>query len=179
MPEGAAAPAVPASNGGRPHDPAAGDRLRLLREEVGKLLREVPGTVTSVSASVADCAVHITWAAGHLPAGRSAPVPAESTAPAPPGSAPHSAGAPPAAPEHLVCAPMVGTFYRAPEPGAPPFVEVGDRVVAGQTVGIIEAMKLMNSIDAECSGTVTGVLVAEGEPVEFAQPLVRIAADAG
>ena len=73
--------------------------------------------------------------------------------------------------------PMVGTFYRAPAPGEPPFVEVGDRVRSGQTVCIIEAMKLMNEIEAEVSGQVMEILVQNGEPVEYGQPLMRINPD--
>jgi acetyl-CoA carboxylase biotin carboxyl carrier protein len=74
----------------------------------------------------------------------------------------------------LVRAPMVGTFYRAPEPGAPPFVAPGARVEPDTVVGIIEVMKLMNSIPAGCAGVVTNVLVGNAEPVEFGQPLVAI-----
>jgi acetyl-CoA carboxylase biotin carboxyl carrier protein len=74
----------------------------------------------------------------------------------------------------LVRAPMVGTFYRAPEPGAPPFVEPGARVEPDTIVGIIEVMKLMNSIPAGCAGIVTNVLAGNAEPVEFGQPLLAI-----
>jgi acetyl-CoA carboxylase biotin carboxyl carrier protein len=73
-----------------------------------------------------------------------------------------------------ILSPMVGTFYRAPAPDEPPFVEVGDRIRTGQTVCIIEAMKLMNEIEAEVSGEVIEVLVQNGEPVEYNQPLMRI-----
>jgi acetyl-CoA carboxylase biotin carboxyl carrier protein len=76
-----------------------------------------------------------------------------------------------------VQSPMVGTFYRAPAPGEAPFVEVGDRVKAGQSVCIIEAMKLMNEIEAEVSGQVMEILVQNGEPVEYGQPLMRINPD--
>ena len=72
---------------------------------------------------------------------------------------------------------MVGTFYRAPAPGEQPFVEIGDRVRVGQTVCIIEAMKLMNEIEAEVSGQIIDVLVHNGEPVEYGQPLMRIKPD--
>ena len=70
--------------------------------------------------------------------------------------------------------PMVGTAYRSPEPGAPPFVEAGTRVTAGQTILIIEAMKTMNHIPAPYAGTVLAVLVDDGQPVEFAEPLAVI-----
>jgi acetyl-CoA carboxylase biotin carboxyl carrier protein len=73
-----------------------------------------------------------------------------------------------------VKSPMVGTAYRAPEPGAPPFVEVGSRVTQGQTLMIIEAMKTMNHIPAPRAGTVTHILVENGQPVEYGEPLVII-----
>ena len=76
-----------------------------------------------------------------------------------------------------VPSPMVGTFYRAPAPGEAPFVEVGDRVRKGQTVCIIEAMKLMNEIEAEISGQVMEILLQNGDPVEYGQPLMRINPD--
>ena len=89
------------------------------------------------------------------------------------------AAATPATPEepegHLVKSPMVGTFYRAASPGAKPFVEVGDSVQAGDTLCIIEAMKLMNEIESDKSGVVKQILVENGQPVEFGQPLVVIA----
>ena len=71
--------------------------------------------------------------------------------------------------------PMVGTFYRAASPGAKPFVEVGDTVQVGDTLCIIEAMKLMNEIESDKSGVVKQVLAENGQPVEFGQPLVVIA----
>lgn len=76
-----------------------------------------------------------------------------------------------------VKSPMVGTFYRSPAPGEPAFVELGDRVRSDQTVCIIEAMKLMNEIEAEVSGQVMEILVQNGEPVEFGQILMRINLD--
>jgi len=76
-----------------------------------------------------------------------------------------------------VTSPMVGTFYRAPAPGEPSFVEVGERIRKGQPVCIIEAMKLMNEIDAEVSGQVMEILIQNGEPVEFGQPLMRVNPD--
>jgi acetyl-CoA carboxylase biotin carboxyl carrier protein len=73
-----------------------------------------------------------------------------------------------------VHSPMVGTAYRSPEPGAPPFVEAGSKVTAGQTILIIEAMKTMNHIPAPHAGTVLAVLVDDGQPVEYAEPLAVI-----
>ena len=72
---------------------------------------------------------------------------------------------------HLVKAPMVGTFYRSPSPDAKPFVEVGQAVKEGDTICIIEAMKLMNEIEADASGVVKAILVENGQPVEYGQPL--------
>jgi acetyl-CoA carboxylase biotin carboxyl carrier protein len=70
--------------------------------------------------------------------------------------------------------PMVGTFYRSPAPDEPPFAAIGDRIKVGQTVCIIEAMKLMNEIEAESAGQVVEVLVENGQPIEFGQPLMYI-----
>lgn len=74
----------------------------------------------------------------------------------------------------VIKSPMVGTFYRAPSPASAPFVEVGQKVSIGDTLCIIEAMKLMNEIEAECAGTIVEILVNNGEPVEFGEPLFRI-----
>jgi acetyl-CoA carboxylase biotin carboxyl carrier protein len=75
---------------------------------------------------------------------------------------------------HTVNSPMVGTFYRAPSPGASPFVEVGQNVKAGDTLCIIEAMKLLNQIEADKSGTIKAILAENGEPIEYGQPLFVI-----
>lgn len=75
---------------------------------------------------------------------------------------------------HQVTSPMVGTFYRAPNPNAKPFADVGTQVKVGDTLCIIEAMKMMNQIEADKAGTVKAVLVENGEPVEFGQPLFVI-----
>ena len=82
-----------------------------------------------------------------------------------------------AAPEpqgHVLKSPMVGTFYRAPSPGAPSFVEVGQSVTKGETLCIIEAMKLLNEIESDATGVVKAILVENGQPVEYGQPLFRI-----
>jgi acetyl-CoA carboxylase biotin carboxyl carrier protein len=97
---------------------------------------------------------------------------------APPTAPPPVAPAPAPAPvstAHAVKSPMVGTFYRSSSPGSPAFVEVGQKVNAGDTICIIEAMKMMNQIQADKSGVVEAVLVGDGEPVEFDQALVTIA----
>jgi acetyl-CoA carboxylase biotin carboxyl carrier protein len=74
----------------------------------------------------------------------------------------------------VIPAPMIGTFYRAPKPGEPSFVEIGDVVEVGQTIGIIEAMKIMNEIAAESAGVVVEILAGNGQAVEFGQPLLRL-----
>jgi acetyl-CoA carboxylase biotin carboxyl carrier protein len=98
------------------------------------------------------------YAAPSAPAAAAAPAPAVAAEPS----------------GHVVKSPMVGTFYRSSAPGAPAFVEVGSTVKEGDTLCIIEAMKLLNEIDADLSGTVTKILVENGQPVEFGQPLFVI-----
>jgi acetyl-CoA carboxylase biotin carboxyl carrier protein len=100
--------------------------------------------------------------------------PAASPPPAP--HAEESAARAPAPAPHLkeIRSPMVGTFYKAPEPGAEPYIKVGNRVTPGQTVCIIEAMKIMNEIEAEVAGTVREISVEDGQPVEFGQVLFRV-----
>lgn len=93
-------------------------------------------------------------------------------APISPMAAAAAVEAAPSEPEgHLVKSPMVGTFYRSGSPGAPPFAEVGQTIKQGDTLCIIEAMKLMNEIEADASGTIKAILVENGQPVEFGQPL--------
>jgi acetyl-CoA carboxylase biotin carboxyl carrier protein len=77
----------------------------------------------------------------------------------------------PKANEHVITAPMVGTFYGSPSPGAKPFVEIGDEVKVGQVLCIIEAMKMMNQIEADRAGRITSIMARNGDPVEFGQPL--------
>jgi acetyl-CoA carboxylase biotin carboxyl carrier protein len=122
--------------------------------------------------------VRITRAFAPSAATASAPSPAAAAGAAPSAvvPVPAAAPAPPAEPEgHVVKSPMVGTFYRAATPGAKAFVEVGDSVQVGDTLCIIEAMKLMNEIEADKAGVVKQVLAENGQPVEFGQPLVIIA----
>ncbi|MEW5863162.1 MAG: acetyl-CoA carboxylase biotin carboxyl carrier protein [Pseudomonadota bacterium] len=109
------------------------------------------------------------------PASAAATSGAESTPSAAATAAESAEAKSPAAPEgHVLKAPMVGTFYRAASPEAKPFVEVGQTVKEGQVVCIIEAMKLMNEIEADCSGTIKAILVENGQPVEYGQPLFII-----
>ena len=106
-----------------------------------------------------------------------APVPAAPAMPAPvaPALAPAPAAAPAVNTDDAVKSPMVGTFYRSPSPEAPSFVEVGQSVRAGDVLCIVEAMKMMNQIEADRAGTVTAIHAENGEPVEFDQPLITIA----
>jgi acetyl-CoA carboxylase biotin carboxyl carrier protein len=98
------------------------------------------------------------------------------TADTPNGAPPGQSVPPPTSDRRLVeiLSPMVGTFYRSPAPDESPFVDVGDRIRSGQTVCIIEAMKLLNEIDAEVSGEIVEILVQNSEPVEYGQPLMRV-----
>ena len=115
---------------------------------------------------------------------QAAPATAVSVAPPPqpapvPAAPPPAAAAPPPAQEpeeegHAVSAPMVGTFYSSSSPGAPPFVQVGDHVSEGDTLCIIEAMKMMNQIEAEVSGVIKSIRAQNGEPVEYGQILFVI-----
>jgi acetyl-CoA carboxylase biotin carboxyl carrier protein len=121
--------------------------------------------------------VRITRAGASGPAPTAVPVTLSPVmAPAPAAEAVAAAPSEPTEPEgHQVKSPMVGTFYRSASPGAKPFVEVGDSVEVGDTLCIIEAMKLMNEIESDKSGVVKQVLAENGQPVEFGQPLVVIA----
>jgi len=103
--------------------------------------------------------------------------PVQAVAPAAaPLAAPATAPAAPTALEgHIIKSPMVGTFYRAGSPGAKPFVEVGDTVKVGQTICVIEAMKLMNEIEADKDGVVKAIMVENAQPVEYGEPLMMIA----
>ena len=102
------------------------------------------------------------------PVSAAAPATAAEARPSQPAAA---AEPPPGQEGHVVKAPMVGTFYRSPSPDAKPFVEVGQAVKEGDTICIIEAMKLMNEIEADASGVVKAILVENGQPVEYGQPL--------
>lgn len=118
---------------------------------------------------------------GYAPQAAHAGYAPQQTAPAPPPQQAASSAAPPAAAEaepeddgFAVIAPMVGTFYSAASPGSAPFVQVGDRVKQGDTLCIVEAMKMMNQIEAEVSGTIKSIRVQNGDPVEYGQVLFVI-----
>ncbi|MFJ8443942.1 acetyl-CoA carboxylase biotin carboxyl carrier protein [Kitasatospora griseola] len=102
--------------------------------------------------------------------------PGGAAAPAGPVTDGQTSSAEPEAPDglHHVCAPMIGTYYHAPEPGAPPFVAVGDTVIAGQPIGILEVMKMMSPVEADIAGRVVEILAADGTAVEFQQRLIAV-----
>ncbi|MEL7046342.1 MAG: acetyl-CoA carboxylase biotin carboxyl carrier protein [Pseudomonadota bacterium] len=133
-------------------------------EESVRISRGVSGTLAAPPS----------YAPAPAPVAVTAPAPAPVAAP-PPADA--EASATPAGEDtqgHVVKSPMVGTFYRSPSPSSPSFVEVGKTVKAGDVLCIVEAMKMMNQIEADVSGTIEAVLVENGEPVEFDQPLFSI-----
>lgn len=167
-----------------PHAPDAPDApevaapaLDELARTIADLAHRIEGPLHSLRVRSGDAAIELEW---------SRPAPADAAAP-PEGTAGNGAAASATAaagsegagtPEGdlaYVCSPMVGTFYHAPEPGADPFVSPGDTVEEGQQVGIIEAMKLMNRIDAEQAGRVVEVLVPNGTPVEYGERLIACA----
>ncbi|HWH84579.1 MAG TPA: acetyl-CoA carboxylase biotin carboxyl carrier protein [Burkholderiaceae bacterium] len=127
-------------------------------------ITEADGKVRIVKADPAGAPLmqHYAPQPMHAPLAVAAPAPA---------AAPAVAEAPPG---HAVKSPMVGTFYRSANPGAKPFAEVGDAIKEGDPICIIEAMKIMNEIEADKSGTVTGILCENGQAVEFGQPLFTI-----
>jgi acetyl-CoA carboxylase biotin carboxyl carrier protein len=130
-------------------------------EESVRLARVTTGTVVATPVAHAAHAAHA-----------AAPQPMQSPVQAATGAAPKAAQELPDG--DVVRSPMVGTFYAAPAPDKPPFVSVGQAVKAGDTLGIIEAMKMFNPIEAEVSGTVLKILIESGQPVEFDQPLFVI-----
>jgi acetyl-CoA carboxylase biotin carboxyl carrier protein len=120
-------------------------------------------------------------AAAAVPVAQVVHAPAPAAAPAgrlselqPGALAAEGAAAAPKPNEHVITAPMVGTFYAAPSPGAKPFVEIGDEIEVGQVLCVIEAMKMMNQIEADKAGRVTSIMARNGDPVEFGQPLFVI-----
>ncbi|HEX4703275.1 MAG TPA: acetyl-CoA carboxylase biotin carboxyl carrier protein [Pseudonocardiaceae bacterium] len=151
------------------HDPPVHGSLAELREHTRRLANDLAGALRRVSVRSGDTTIEVEWQEHPEPAdGHPAPVVA-SAAPA----------TVPTDDRIMVCSPMVGTVYRASAPDAAAFVDVGDTVEIGQTVVIVEAMKLFNPITAESEGVVAEVLVENGQSVEFGQPLLALAATDG
>ena len=149
-------------------------KLIELLDESGIAEIEVTEGEASVRISRYGTAPPLVRAAGPAPHPMGFPPPAADSdpAPAPPSAVP--AAERPAASGFEIEAPMVGTMYRAPSPGAPPFVDVGSRISAGDVVCIIEAMKILNRIESEVGGVVREILVENGQAVEFGQTLMIV-----
>ena len=145
--------------------------IELLEESgIAEIEIEEGGETVRISRMPSGAAAPVFAAAGYAPPPMPAPVAAAIAA------APLTApvASPPPSVDHMVQAPMVGTFYSAPAPGAKPFVQIGDEVKVGQVLCIIEAMKMMNQIESDRAGKITSVLVQNGDPVEFGQALFSI-----
>ncbi|WP_298796348.1 acetyl-CoA carboxylase [uncultured Pseudonocardia sp.] len=148
---------------GRDHSgPGGGNDLDAICHSIAAIVASGATRPSRVRVSAGSASVEIEW-----PAGRPTPGPV----PGPDHAEPEPV---PDAGLHELCAPLVGTFYRRPDPAAAPFVVVGDQVVVGQQVGIVEAMKLMNSIEADRAGRVAEILVDDTEGVDYGQVLLRI-----
>jgi acetyl-CoA carboxylase biotin carboxyl carrier protein len=164
----------------REGEPGGGAPLAGIREAVEELVRQLDGPVARVAVRSGETMIEVEWSRAPVdPAGgpdaAAAPPAAVASPPAPAAAANgHDLAPVEGSGLHAVLAPLVGTFYAAPEPNASPFVRPGDLVDADTTIGIIEAMKMMNHIGAERAGRVAELLVANGEAVEFGQALVRI-----
>ena len=144
------------------------DQLASVAREAHALLGKVGGPVRRISVQAGDHRIEIEWDPTAAPAGPAAPTGGILTTDLGSGEA---GGLPPG---HIITAPLVGTFYRAGEPGAAPFVEEGDLIEVGQEVGIVEAMKIMNRVVSDGAGRLGRVLVDNGEMVEFGQPLFQL-----
>jgi acetyl-CoA carboxylase biotin carboxyl carrier protein len=146
-------------------------------KRLAQLLRETPeiGSIEVKGWFGTGVVITRTSVAPVAPVPVSMPLSHPSTLPSPE-ARPEAGTRPAAAVANLkeIRSPMVGTFYKAPEPGAEPYIKVGNRVTAGQTVCIIEAMKIMNEIEAEITGVVREVNVEDSQPVEFGQVLFRV-----
>ena len=136
------------------------------------------GTRIRISKSPGSGAHAVQQAAAPAPQAAAAPLPAAPVAVPTPAPVPEMPAAPPANNWLEIKSPMVGTFYRSPSPEAPAYVEVGTKVSKGQTLCILEAMKLMNELEAEVAGVVREIAVDNGEPVEYGQVLFRIEPEA-
>ena len=162
-------------------EPAAEeDRTRTLSEDVVQLARTLPGDLRRLTVRSGDSAIEVEWAPDERAVvdGAGAPDPRSATG-GPVRTVDTSPGTDVAVDLTAVHAPLVGTFYLAPSPDAGPFVRVGDAVEPGQTVGIVEAMKLMNPILADEAGVVTEVLVGDAESVEYGQVLMYLRLEGG
>lgn len=150
---------------GRSTSPGEHALLSAVCSAAESLLARAPAPPSRLRVRCGEVSVDLAWSAGQQGQSRSAGPDAVADSERQPVEAP---------PVSYIRAPMVGTFYHAPAPGAPPFVKVGDLVEPGQQVGILEAMKLMNPVEAEAGGQVREVLVADATGVEFDQRLIAV-----
>lgn len=160
------------SSAGHGTNPADDRRLSQLTATARRLAGDIPGPLHRIAVQLDGARIELEWAEG-TPDRPDAVRPAGGHAPA------EEAGPAPDPPAAVVRSPLVGTFYCAPAPGEPPFVTAGATVGPDTVIGIVEAMKLMNHITAERHGTVRSVLLSDGSPVEFDQPLVLLDPVAG
>ncbi|MEU1589769.1 acetyl-CoA carboxylase biotin carboxyl carrier protein [Micromonospora sp. NPDC005710] len=147
------------------------EALAGLRRQAQHLIAELAGPVRRIRLRSGPAVLEVEWHPDEAARPDRPAVPAQAT---PAASAPPAVLRPSVPGRATVRAPIVGTFYRAPEPGAGPFVAVGDLVRPGQPVAIVEAMKLMNEVTADRAGRVAAILVEDGQPVEYDQPLVEL-----
>ena len=148
-----------------PHDLEAA--LAAVRKTAADLLASSPVPPSTLNVRAGEVSVEMGWATGEVVAA-AAPIA---------GAAPHLVAVPAPVPTgETINAATVGVFYKSPSPGAPPFVSEGDEISRGQQIAIIEAMKLMLPVEADKGGRVAEVLVADGDAVEYGQPLFRLAA---
>jgi acetyl-CoA carboxylase biotin carboxyl carrier protein len=141
--------------------------LESLCKQARLLATGLPGALTRLTVMAGENRVDMEWVPGAAPAGLALANGAEA-ATLEPGAEEESG--------HAVVAPLVGTFYRSPEPDAAPFISEGDIIEAGQQVGIVEAMKIMNAVQADQGGRVAKILASDGDMVEYGQPLIILAA---
>jgi acetyl-CoA carboxylase biotin carboxyl carrier protein len=152
---------VTPTSGSEPVPPAP-ERVADLVQSLASVMRQ--SSITELDLDLGDVSVRLRRPASNHVGGETR---LENQSPAPTELEP---------PEVLITAPMIGTFYAAATPGAQPFVAEGDEVYVGQTIGIIEAMKIMNEIAADRAGVVEAILVGNGQPVEYGSPLIRLGA---
>ena len=149
---------------------ATEEKIRLVRE-LAQVMED--NGLVEIDLEDESVSVHLSKTSSMMPTQMPMQMPAQMPAPAASAS-PTTVSVPAPAPEHAMTSPMVGTVYLAPEPGAAVFVKTGDTVKSGQTLLIIEAMKVMNPITATTAGVVRQILVDDGQPVEFGEPLIVI-----
>ena len=153
--------------------------MKIEMKQVRELVKLLDNSkATKITVADGEQSISVSYEAPTVAQVPAAPVavaaPAPAAAPATPSAAPATESSNELPTGHAVKSPMVGTMYRSPAPGAPAFVEIGQKIKEGQTLCIIEAMKMMNQIEADKAGTIKAILVEDESPVEFDQPLFII-----